>query len=133
MAKKFEKEKNIIIMIIYIYYSMKDNIKMGKKMEKGSNIIKMVILKFNGEFLNGIKWDGKIYNHKQEIINELKEGYSQKMNFENEITSFEVEYVSGKIKGKGKFYSDKDNLEFLNDFGDLDLEEYEKKIFKFPT
>ena len=43
MTKKFEKKKNIIIMIIYIYYSMKDNIKMGKKMEKGSNIIKMVI------------------------------------------------------------------------------------------
>ena len=58
------------------------------------------------------------------------------MNFENEITSFEVEYVSGKIKGKGKFYSDKNNLEFLNDFGNLDIEEYivyEKKIFKFPT
>ena len=54
----------------------------------------------------------------------MKDGYSQKMKFENEITSFEVEYVSGKIKGKGKFYSDKNNLEFLNNFGNLDIEEY---------
>ena len=108
--------------------------KNGEKNGRGKEYYKNGDLKFEGEFLNGLKWDGKIYNHKQEIINELKDGYSQKMKFENEITSFELEYASGKIKGKGKFYSDKDNLEFLNDFGDLDIEEYiayEKKSSNF--
>ena len=37
MAKKMEKGKHIISMVIYF---LKENIKMDKKMEKGKNIMK---------------------------------------------------------------------------------------------
>ena len=44
---------------------------MEKKKEK--NIINMTYLK-EGEYLNGIKWNGKIYNKEGKIDFEIKEG-----------------------------------------------------------
>ena len=72
---------------------------------------------FEGEYLNGKRWNGKIYNEKNRILYELKEGkgYLKKYNYDNKL-KFEGEYINGKKNGKGKEYYDNDKLLFEGEY-----------------
>ena len=70
------------------YYSMNDKIE------------------FEGEYLNGIKWNGKGYDVNGNIIYELNNGSGKAKEY-NDIDRliFEGEYLSGKRKKKRKKYN----------------------------
>ena len=63
-------------------------------------------LKFEGDFLNGIKWKGKGYNYNGEVIYELNNQINGKFveyNYDNELL-FDGELLNNKKNGKGKEY-----------------------------
>ena len=73
---------------------------------------------FNGEYLNGLKWNGNIYDNKGNIILELKNGNGKgKTNDRRNKFQFEGQFLNGKRHGKGKEYSNNQLIfegEFLN-------------------
>ena len=90
-------------------------------------------LKFEGEYLNGKKWNGKGFNINNEKVYEIKEGNGLVKEYINEIVykikdgngkvkeynylgelEFEGEYINGERNGKGKEY------DYMN--GDLEFE-----------
>ena len=65
---------------------------------------------FEGEYLNGKRWDGKGYNKNGIIDFEIKNGNGQgKEYYENGELKFEGEYLNGKRNGE----------EYSDCFGDL--------------
>ena len=69
---------------------------------------------FEGEYLNGKRWNGNIYNHNDNIIYQLNNG---KNNIVKEYDDdgkliFEGEYLNGIRNGKGKEYYYNGNLIF---------------------
>ena len=97
---------------------------MKKKMEKEKNIInyKNGIIRFEGEYLNDLKWNGNFYNYDNDKniilknnINGIVTVYHDNGNFK-----FKGEYLNGKRNGKGKeYYCKKGKVrfdgEYLND------------------
>ena len=80
-------------------------------------------IKFEGEFLNGKKWNGKGYDKKRNIIYELKNGngYIKKYYYEYYNRGhliFEGEYKNGEKNGKGKEYNNYGNLIFEGEYKD---------------
>ena len=75
---------------------------------------------FDGEYLNGKKWNGKGYDNNNQIIYELKEGKGcvKECDVYGRI-KFEGEYLNGKRNGKGKEYDFNGNIifegKYLND------------------
>ena len=93
----------------------------GKEYDEGK-------LLFEGKFLNGSRWDGKGYDHKNNIVYEFKNGTGFIKEYDNfgdlkfegnflngELNgkvkkyicgklSMEEEYLNGKLNGKQKFY-----------------------------
>ena len=87
---------------------------------------------FEGEYLNGKKWNGKGYDINNNIIYELKNGkgfikeydfYGGRLKYEGDYLNgkgkeydfngkiqFEGEYLNGKRNGKGKEYFDNGNI-----------------------
>ena len=64
------------------------------------------ILKFEGEYLNNKKWNGKGYDiNNNKVIYEIKNGKGlvKEFNLDNELI-FEGEYLNGERNGKGKEY-----------------------------
>ena len=63
------------------------------------------ILEYEGEYLYGIKWNGKGYDLKGNIIYELKNGCGniKEYNEENFLV-YEGEFLDGRRHGKGKEY-----------------------------
>ena len=78
-------------------------------------------LEFEGEYLNGKKWNGKGYNNNNnQIIYELKDGkgYIKEYNNFGRLL-YEGEYLNGRRNGKGKEYSDENgHLIFEGEFLD---------------
>ena len=73
-------------------------------------------IKFEGEYKNGFKWNGKGYNNNN-IVYELKNGNGYvKEYYDNGILRFEVEYLNGNRHGKGKEYHYNGNLEFEGEY-----------------
>ena len=73
----------------------------GKEYDKNNNVI------FEGEYLNGHKWNGKGCNEKGNIIYEINNGISNgdvKEDIYNDNLLFEGEYLNGKRHGIGKVY-----------------------------
>ena len=79
-------------------------------------------MEFEGEFLNGKRWYGRVYDRNTDNIKDIKNGTGNLKEFDifgNLI--FEGEYVNGKKNGKGKeFYENntpelKFEGEYLND------------------
>ena len=75
-------------------------------------------LKFEGEYLNGKKWNGKGYNKKNEIIFELKNGKGFVKEYDNgaNYLKFEGEYLNGERNGKGKEYNRDGKLIFEGEY-----------------
>ena len=62
-------------------------------------------LLFEGEYVNGKIWNGKIYNIKGNIECEIKDGKGHIKEYDkNGELLFEGEYLNGERKGKGKEY-----------------------------
>ena len=75
------------------------------------------IIFFEGEYLNGKKWNGKGFDKNGEIIFELKDGTGKCQEYNNEgVLIFEGEYINGEKHGKCKEYSNKDELIFEGEY-----------------
>ena len=72
---------------------------------------------FEGEYKNGLRWNGKGYDNKNNIIYELKNGngYVKEYNYKGKL-KFEGEYLNGKKNGKGKEYHYNGKLEFEGEY-----------------
>ena len=84
---------------------------MGKEFYKNGS------LKFDGDYLNGKRWNGKIYNEKFDSIYELKNGRGFiKEYYDNNELNFEGYYINGVKHGKGKEYYDNGKLQFEGEY-----------------
>ena len=83
----------------------------GKEYDANGNLI------FEGEYLHGKHWTGKIFNTFNKNIYELKErsGYDMKYNRFDGLLKYEGEYLKGIKNGKGKKYQN-GNLIFEGEF-----------------
>ena len=73
-------------------------------------------IKFEGEYLNGLKWNGKGY-YNNNIIYELKNGKGYVKGYNNDgKLKFEGEYLNGQRNGKGKEYWDDGSLRFEGEY-----------------
>jgi len=60
-------------------------------------------LKFEGEYLNGKRWNGNGYNKKGNVEFEIKDGKGNIKEYnEDDKLIFEGEYLNGEKNGKGK-------------------------------
>ena len=86
-------------------------------MVKEKNEYELGKLKFEGEYLNGKKWDGKGYDDKENIIYELKNGAGYMKEYDNDTGKliFEGEYLKGEKNGKGKEYENNE-LKFEGEY-----------------
>ena len=75
---------------------------MEKKNGKGKEYIYGDIIRFDGEYLNDKKWNGKGYDEHGNIIYELKNGKGVVKDFCLENSQYE--YLYAKKNGKGKIY-----------------------------
>ena len=124
------------------FLSFEGEYKNGLRNGKGKEYYYYQDLKFEGEYLNGLKhgkgieynfdrkllfdgyyyrgrrWNGIIYDEKNNIVGELKngKGFVKEYNYGHII--FEGEYINGAKNGYGKEYDDEENLvyegEYLN-------------------
>ena len=85
----------------------------GRKNGKGKEYNCDGNLLFEGEYKNGLKWNGKGYDGKNNKVYELNngKGYVKEYNYYSNL-EFEGEYVNGQKNGKGKEYDFKGNLKF---------------------
>jgi len=115
----------------------------GKSNGKGKVYHSNGQIKFEGEYFNGKKWNGKGYDNYNNVIYELKNGKGivkkykgtiDRLSFEGEykngkkngickeyyihngILKFEGMYENGKISGKGKEYDIYGNLNFEGEY-----------------
>ena len=86
-------------------------------------------IKFEGEYKNGLRWNGKGYDNNNKVVYELKNGNGYVKEYNDKgILVLEVEYLNGKRNGKGKeYYYDgypKFENEYLNGFRNGKGKEY---------
>ena len=84
-------------------------------------------IKFEGEYLNGLKWNGKGFDNNNIIIYELNNGKGHVIEHDND-GKLKLEYLNGRKNGKGKEYNQKGKLIFegvyLNDLRNGECTEY---------
>ena len=96
----------------------------GIKNGKGKKYYDNSKLKFDGEYLNGKKWNGKGYDRKGNVIYELKngDGYVKKYYydyvFKRDTLIYEGEYKNGEKNGKGKEYDKYGKLTYEGEYKD---------------
>ena len=75
-------------------------------------------LEFEGEYINGKRWNGKVYNAKDNMDFEFKngKGYIKEYYYYNGQLKYEGEYLNGKRNGKGKQYNENGNLLFEGEY-----------------
>ena len=61
-------------------------------------------IKFEGEYLNYKKWNGKGYDYNGKCVYEIKDGKGYVKEYDNGKLSFEGEYLNGLENGKVKKY-----------------------------
>ena len=83
---------------------------------KGKEYFKNKKIKFEGYYINGIKYNGKGYDKYGKIIYELKNGigYIKELDYYGELI-YEGEYVNGKRHGKGEEYKNNE-IKFVGIF-----------------
>ena len=90
----------------------------GKRNGKGKKYYNDGVLKFEGIYLDGKKWNGKMFGKNCKEVSELKNGKARITKYyENGELKFEGEYLNGKKNGKGKEYEFNEELfdgEYLN-------------------
>ena len=94
----------------------------GKEYYKGK-------LEFEGRYIYNNKYNGKGYDENGNIIYELINGNGRVKEYENNVLTFEGEYLNGTKNGKGKEYDeDNGNLifegKYLNDMRNGKGKEY---------
>ena len=78
----------------------------GERNGKGKEYYSNGKLKFEAEYLNGKRWNGKGYNNEGHLEYELKNGCGKiKEYYSNGELAFQGEYSNGERKGKGKEYN----------------------------
>ena len=87
--------------------------------EKHKVYFKNEKIKFEFEYLDGIKWNGKLHNLENNEFFELKDGqgFIKEYNYEG-VLIFEGEYFLGEKIGKGKEYDYDGNLIYDGDYFD---------------
>ncbi len=88
----------------------------GKRNGKGKEYSCLGYLKFDGEYLNGYKIEGKGYNDKGKLIFELERNGKGKEYYDNGNLKFEGEYLNEKKNGKGKSYYKNGKLEIEGEY-----------------
>ena len=75
----------------------------GKKNGKGKEYYYGGQLLFEGEYLNGKRWNGKFYNTRYSICDELKngKGFIKKFYYSGQLR-FECQYLKGEKMEKEK-------------------------------
>ena len=74
------------------------------------------ILKFDGEYKNGMRQTGKIFS-KNNSISELKNGIGYIKYYNSDgILMYEAEYLNGNRNGKGKEYYGHNKLRFDGEY-----------------
>ena len=78
----------------------------GERNGKGKEYYSGEKIKFEGEYLNNKRWNGKGYDNNNKVIYELKDGkgYVKEMEYNKGKLVFEGEYLNGERNGKGKEY-----------------------------
>ena len=108
-----EKVKNMNMVKFYLreYKNNKRNGK-GKEYYWDGKIL------FEGEYLNDKKWNGKGFDHKDDIAYELKEGKGIAKIYDTFCKELRLagEYLNGDLNGKGKLYTGKGKLDFEGEF-----------------
>ena len=117
------------------YKKISGKYKIGEKNGKWREYLKNNNLIFEGQYLNGKRWNGKGYNKNECIKFEIKNGngkeYNKKGDMEFEIKNgkgnikeytdndkleYEGEYLNGERNGKGKEYYNDGNLKFEGEY-----------------
>ena len=88
----------------------------GKRNGKGKEYNQDGILAYEGQYLNGKKWDGKGYDKFNNIIYELKNGKGLIKEFLGNHLIYEGEYAKGERNGNGREYYSDGNLEYEGTF-----------------
>ena len=90
-------------------YGQKNGI--WKEFNKSGNLL------FQGEYKNGLKWNRKGYDGKNNIVYELNngKGYVKDYDYYGKLI-FEGEYVNGQKNGKGKEYDYFGKLKFEGEY-----------------
>ena len=88
----------------------------GKRNGKGIEYNYDSKIKFEGEYLNGEKWNGKGYDKNGKIIYELNNGTGKVKEYIGNQVVFEGEYLNGKKNGKGKEYYKNGELLFDGEY-----------------
>ena len=92
---------------------------------------------FEGEYLNGKKWNGNGYDNHNNILYTLKDGNGYVKNqYPDGTLNFEGEYINGDRNGKGKEYnfkgiresSQKAKMDKINKYKQLQKEKEEVNI-----
>ena len=80
------------------------------------------IISFEGEYLNGKKWNGKGYNTDTNIIYELINGKGKVKYYDvdsyDSYLEFDCEYINGEKNGNCKDYYYNGNLKFESEYKD---------------
>ena len=86
----------------------------GKKHGKGKEYFINGNALFNGYYRYGKMWNGKIYEHNNNLLYELREGKGFIKEFDNVDfrVIYEGEYLNGERNGKGKEYNKFDDILF---------------------
>ena len=104
--------------------------KNDKRNGKGQEYNSKDIIIFQGDYLNGKKWNGYGYDDKGIKVYELKDGKGIIKEFsDNGILNFEGEYSNGKRDGQGKEYNYKGKLIFEGQY--LNGERKEGKEYNY--
>ena len=84
----------------------KGEILKGKKNGKGKEFYKNGLIKYEGEYLNGKKWNVNIYDIEGNLKYTLKNGAGIIEEYNNDgYLIFNGEYLNGERKGKGREYN----------------------------
>jgi len=106
----------------------------GKRNGKGKEYYDNGKIKFEGEYLNGEKWNGKGFNYYGDMAFEIIDGKGNIREYcDNGKLMFEGEYLNGKRNGKGKEYYDNNNLKFDGEYlnGERNGKEYDNNSLIF--
>ena len=89
----------------------------GLKNGKGKEYYKNYKLKFEGDYLNGRRWNVKEYDINGNLICELKngKGYIKEYGMFDQLI-YEGNYLYGLKNGKGKEYNDNNKLKFEGEY-----------------
>ena len=104
----------------------------GERNGKGSEYFRNGKLQFEGEYINGKKWNGKGYDEKGNIEFEIKDGKGTVIEYKFDDLIFIGEYINGERNGNGEEYK-YGRLTFEGEYLNGQKKEKEKNIIKMEN